>query len=194
MVILLRVWAAYDDLAAAILSTVNWSAAEDEIERSLTAYHGLKIQERQTGDEPFILLPEMPEFETREPAPARSKAYDFGFVMRGGDYSMIWPVEAKVLKNDRKLTGYLRDLDYKFLQCRAAPFSHEGALIGYLLSGNPKVVFDGIAAHIGQLLFSHPAFSARNHRTSSHKRDVPKGKSYPRDFLCHHLVMELRPR
>ena len=91
MIILLRVWAAYDDLAAAILSTVNWSAAEDEIERSLTAYHSLKIQERQTGDEPFILLPEMPEFETREPAPARSKAYDFGFVMRGGDYSMIWP-------------------------------------------------------------------------------------------------------
>jgi hypothetical protein len=193
VIILRRVWAAYDDLDTAILSRVNWSAAEDEIERSLTAYHSLKIQERQTGDEPFILHPEMPEFETREPAPARSRAYDFGFVMRGGDYSMIWPIEAKVLRNDRKLTGYLRDLDYKFLGCRAAPFSHEAALIGYLLSGNPKVVFDGIAAHVGQLLFSHPAFLARNHRTSSHKRDIPKGKAYPRDFLCHHLVMQLRP-
>lgn len=71
-VILRRVWAAYDDLDAVILSRVDWSQAEGEIERSLTAYHSAKIQERQTGDEPFILLPEMPEFETRQPAPARS--------------------------------------------------------------------------------------------------------------------------
>lgn len=190
-VILRRVWAAYDDLGPGILSKVDWSAAADEVERSLTAYHSLKIQERQTGDEPFILHPEMPEFETREPAPARSKAYDFGFVMRGGDYSMIWPVEAKVLKTDRKLTSYLRDLDDKYLKCKAAPFSHEGALMGYLLSGTPGVVFDGIAAHIGQLLFPHPAFSGRNHRTSTHKRKVPIGKHYPKDFLCHHLVMEV---
>ena|SRR5437773_1757536 len=193
VVILRRVWAAYDDLGSDILSKVNWSASEDEVERSLTAYHSLKIQERQTGDEPFIMHPEMPEFETRQPAPARSKAYDFGFVMRGGDYSMIWPIEAKVLKTDRKLSGYLRDLDEKYLTCKAAPFSHEGALIGYLLSGNPTVVFDGIASHIGELLFSHPAFSLRNHRTSTHKREVPKNKPYPKAFLCHHLVMELRP-
>ncbi|MGA2864793.1 MAG: hypothetical protein ABSF95_09920 [Verrucomicrobiota bacterium] len=194
VVILRRVWAAYDDLGAGVLSTVKWSAAEDEIERSLTAYHSLKIQERQTGDEPFILHPEMPEFESREPAPARSKAYDFGFVMRGGDYSMIWPIEAKVLKTDRRLARYLRDLDDKYLKCKAAPFSHEGALIGYLLSGNPRVVFDGITAHLGQLLFPHPIFSARNHRTSTHKREVPQGKPYPKDFLCHHLVMELGRR
>lgn len=194
VIILRRVWAAYDDLGQDILSKVNWFAAEDEIERSLTAYHSLKIQERQTGDEPFILHPEMPEFETREPAPARSKAYDFGFVMRSGDYSMIWPIEAKVLKTDRKLTGYLRDLDDKYLKCKAAPFSHEGALIGYLLSGSPSVVFDGIAQHVGQLLFAHASFAARNHRTSTHKRDVPAGKPYPKDFLCHHLVMELGPQ
>jgi hypothetical protein len=191
-VILRRVWAAYDDLDATILSRVDWFRVEDEIERSLTAYHSLKIQERQTGDEPFILHPEMPEFETRQPAPARSKAYDFGFVMRGGDYSMVWPIEAKVLKSDKKLAPYLRDLDNKFLQCKAAPFSHEGALIAYLLAGSPNVVFDGIAVHIGQLLFPSTAFSGRNHRTSNHQRDVPKDKPYPKDFLCHHLVMELK--
>lgn len=191
VVILRRVWAAYDDLGTSILNKVDWAAAADEIERSLTAYHSLKILERQTGDEPFIMLPEMPEFETREPAPARSKAYDFGFVMRGGDYSMIWPIEAKVLKTDRKLTGYLRDLEAKFLKCEAAPYSHEGALIGYLISGSPAVVFEGIAAHIGQLLLSPQEFVGRNHRTSTHKREVPQGKSYPKDFLCHHLIMEL---
>jgi hypothetical protein len=191
--ILRRVWSAYDDLGREILVKVDWSATEDEVERSLTAYHSIKIQEWQTGDEPFILHPEMPEFETRKPAPARSKAYDFGFVMRGGDYSMVWPIEAKVLKTDRKLSGYLRDLDEKLLTCKAAPFSHEGALIGYLLSGSPSVVFEGIAAHIGQLLFSHPVFSGRNHRTSTHKRDVPRDKPYPKDFLCHHLVMETKP-
>ena len=84
---------------------------------------GLPSFTQIASDEPFILHPEMPELETREPAPARSKAYDFGFVMRGGDYSIIWPVEAKVLRTDRKLTGYLRDLDDKFLKCKAAPFS-----------------------------------------------------------------------
>jgi len=191
VVILRRVWAAYDDLGADILSKVNWTAAEDEIERSLTAYHSIKIQEQQTGDEPFILIPEMPEFETRAPAPARSKACDFGFVMRGGDYSMVWPIEAKVLKTDRKLTGYLRDLDDKFLKCKAAPYSHEGALIGYLISGSQGVVFDGIAAHIGQLLLLPQEFAGRHHRTSTHKREVPHGKPYPKDFLCHHLVMQV---
>ena len=53
--------------------------------------------------------------------------------MRAGDYSVIWPIEAKVLKTDRKLAPYLRDLDDKYLKCKAAPFSHEGALIGYLI-------------------------------------------------------------
>jgi hypothetical protein len=194
VLILHRVWAAYDDLGADILSKIDWAAAADEIERSLTAYHSLKMLERQTGDEPFIMLPEMPEFETREPAPARSKAYDFGFVMRGGDYSMIWPIEAKVLKTDRKLSGYLRDLEAKFLKCQAAPYSREGALIGYLISGNPSVVFEGITAHIGQLLLPPQEFAGRNHRTSTHQREVPQGKSYPTDFLCHHLVMELGRR
>jgi hypothetical protein len=107
---------------------------------------------------------------------------------------VIWPIEAKVLKPDRKLTGYLHDLDDKYLRCRAAPFSHEGALIAYLLSGEPGVVFGGISAHIGQLLFPHQDFPARNHRTSTHQREVPQGKPYPRAFLCHHLVMEMRPR
>jgi hypothetical protein len=68
VVILHRVWAAYDDLDAEILSKVDWTAAEDEVERSLTFYHSVKVQERQNGDEPFILIPETPEFETREPA------------------------------------------------------------------------------------------------------------------------------
>ncbi|MCW5552347.1 MAG: hypothetical protein KIS67_09275 [Verrucomicrobiae bacterium] len=192
VVILRRVWAAYDNLGADVLNKVNWDAAEDELERSLTFYHSVKIQELQTGDEPFILIPETPEFETRKPAPARSAAYDFGFVMRGGDWSMIWPIEAKVLRTDRKLSGYLRDLDDKYLKCKGAPFSHEGALIGYLISGSPIVVFDGIAAHIGQLLFSPHEFAGRNHRTSTHKREVPHGKPYSKDFLCHHLVMEVR--
>jgi len=191
VIILRRVWAAYDKLGDSILNKVDWNTAEDEIERSLTFYHSAKIQELQAGDEPFILIPESPEFETREPAPARSVAYDFGFVTRAGDYSMIWPIEAKVLKTDQKLSGYLRDLDDKFLKCKAAPFSHEGALIGYLISGNPVTVFEGISAHIGQLLLSPQEFAGRNHRTSSHVREVPNGKIFPRDFLCHHLIMEV---
>src|SRR6266581_656932 len=56
--ILRRVWLAYDDLRRDILPNGNWARAEDEVERSLTAYHSLKIQQRQTGDEPFILVPE----------------------------------------------------------------------------------------------------------------------------------------
>jgi hypothetical protein len=108
--------------------------------------------------------------------------------------NLLWPIEAKVLKADRKLTSYLRDLDEKFLKCKAAPFSHEGALIGYLISGNPAVVFDGIAAHVGQLLLSPHEFAGRNHRTSNHKREVAQGKPYPKDFLCHHLIMELGHR
>ncbi len=171
---------------------MNWARAEDEVERSLTAYHSLKIQERQTGDEPFILVPEMPEFETREPAPARSRAYDFGFVTRGGDYSLIWPIEAKVLVHDASLDKYLKDLNGKYLNCALAPYSHEGALIGYFKSGSPAVVFENLAKKIGRLLFGHPSFPDRNHRTSDHDRTVPKEEPYPRAFRCHHLVMELQ--
>jgi hypothetical protein len=82
-------------------------------------------------------------------------------------------------------------LDDKFLKCKAAPFSHEGPLIGYLISGTPAVVFDGIAARIGQLLLSPDEFMGRNHRASVHQREVPKGRPYPKHFHCHHLVMEV---
>jgi hypothetical protein len=109
----------------------------------------------------------------------------------GGDWSLIWPIEAKVLKTDQNLAGYLRDLNDKYLKCKASPFSHEGALIGYLVSGIPDTVLDGIATHIGQLLISPREFAGRNHRTFTHNREVTREKFYPKNFLCHHLIMQL---
>jgi hypothetical protein len=65
-------------------------------------------------------------------------------------------------------------------------------MLGYLLSGKPAKVFSKIEKSLGVKLTKHPDFINRDHRQSSHIRNVPECKNYPANFCCHHLMMVLQ--
>jgi hypothetical protein len=102
----------------------------------------------------------------------------------------MWPLEAKVLETPSGVSDYVGDVRQQFLTCRYAPFCGEGAMMGYLLSGATDDAFKNIEQKVPCTLTTHPKFGTRAHRISRHDRTVPLGKSYPADFLCHHLMLE----
>lgn len=192
-VVLLRyVWEAYDLLKIEVLSQINVNQAEDELERSITQLLEPRIHRVMTGDEPFYVQHGSYENETRKPPPAQPPEYDIAFVLSGCP-RVMWPLEAKVLISDKAVSKYVKDVNNEFIKCRYAPFSKEGGMIGYLFSGDPNITFLNIANSLNCSLYHHPAFPKRPHKTSNHKRKVPKGKPYPSKFCCHHLILQLEP-
>ena len=99
-------------------------------------------------------------------------------------------MEAKVLETVVSVSEYARDIQEQYLNCRYAPFSSEGAMLGYLLSGTPTGAFKNIAEKVACELEDHPDFPSRPQKLSNHVRSVPTGKAYPLTFRCHHLMLE----
>lgn len=182
------IWKGYDSLSNAILLKIDCTQAEDQIERSVTQYLTPKIRDNMTGYEPFDVEQGVNEFETREPSPAQPPVYDIAFVLRQNE-RVMWPLEAKVLKSDGSVGEYVKEITRNFLTCRYAPFSSEGAMLGYLLSGKPSNAFANIAKKTPCTLRKSSAFSKRNHMISDHVRSIRRGKPYPANFVCHHLIL-----
>jgi hypothetical protein len=160
-----------------------------DLERSITQLLEPRIDAAMSGDEPFYIQHSPFEQETMAQPPAQPPAYDLAFVLRA-DERIMWPLEAKVLETPRRLSEYERDIQEEFLKCRYAPFSGAAAMLGYLLTGSPVEALDAIAVRLNCDLKLVPAFQDRPHRISSHHRTVPEGKSYVRNFNCHHLILE----
>ncbi len=189
--ILTRVWEGYDLLASDELSRIKDFANVEQVERSLTDLHYDKIVALQSGDEPFLPTREVPNFDARHSAKAMPPTNDFGFKIRGGDLSLVWPLEAKVVSQAARVDDYLRDLKDKYLKCRSSPFSPEAGLIAYLVDANIEATCSAISAGIGQSLARSKTFSKRSHWTTDHVRQVPANKRYASTFRCHHLLMPL---
>ena len=185
------IWAGYDLLVAEILSKADWHVAKDDLEREISQLLEIRIR-RSMPQVTFCYIQHEPkERETRKPAPAQPPEYDLAFVLYSNE-RIMWPMEAKILKTDQQVDGYIKDIQNEFLTCRYAPFSDEGAMLGYMLSGLPDIVFLKIAEALGAKLKGHRDFPNRYHRISSHLRLVPKGKPYPKNFRCHHLMMPVK--
>ncbi len=189
--ILIRlVWEGYDRLVNEFLSPINFDDKEEQLERSITQALVVKIHKVKTGDEPFLVLQEVYEFETSKSAQAQPPQYDIAFILIAND-RIIWPLEAKVLKSDGAVGEYIKEINENFITCRYAPFSSQGGMVGYLFSGDPNKAFTNIETKIPCTLNDHPDFLTRDHKTSDHQRVVPPGKSYPTEFRCHHLLLKI---
>jgi hypothetical protein len=190
-ILLALVWKAYDKFCKETVVQVDCSKEDEDLERDITQLYEPMIHEVMTGYEPFYVQHGPYERESRESAPAQPPQYDIAFILRNNP-RVMWPLEAKVLRTDGRVAGYIKDMQCNFLTCRYAPFSSEAAMLGYLLSGNSKVVFVSIAQKSKWELNVHKDFPKRNHRTSDHKRKVPKDKHYPVHFRCHHIIFNIR--
>jgi hypothetical protein len=95
------------------------------------------------------------------------------------------PIEAKVVLTPNALAEYLKDVRNKFIAGIAAPIVGEGAMIGYLLSGDDGEFFDELGGEMKLSFMTMPKFRDRPHRTSEHARN-----SRP-DLRLHHMAMRL---
>lgn len=185
------VWKAYDNFCAEVFSRVDCSKEDEDLERDVTELFELEIRKVMTGYEPFNVQHGPHERETRANAPAQPPQYDIAFRLVSNP-RVMWPLEAKVLRSDGSVAKYITEIEENFLTCRYSPFSSEAAMLAYLLSGDPERAFANIVEKGGWELTPHPGFLDRDHRTSDHEREVPEGKSYPIQFRCHHLILQLR--
>jgi hypothetical protein len=188
-IMLSALWHAYDALIANPNLKSALSVATDDLERGLTRLIYFATEDLLTGDEPFRLLPEAPEDESRKKPPARPRTYDIAFAMRINP-RIMWSVEAKVLASPTSLSDYVGTLKQRYLSGDYAPFVAEGAMAGYLLQGKANDAFKAIAGQLRVRLAYPNQWKGRDHRVSTHCRRIPQGKPYPKRFRCHHLIME----
>jgi hypothetical protein len=182
------VWGAWDLLRQEVLSKVDCTQSDRDLERSVTQYLEPRIHKVMPGESPFYVQHAPHEFETAKKPPAQPKVPDIAFVLWVNP-RITWPLEAKTLRTDGAVGPYVKELKENFLNCKYAPFSSEGGMLGYLVSGNPARAINNIAAGVPCELAPHPQFLDRDHRTSDHERNVPSGKPYPREFRCHHMIL-----
>ena len=96
-----------------------------------------------------------------------------------------------VLRHERDLAAYLKEIRDNLLTSRYATFSREAAMLGYLLGGDSETTLGYIAARMAEPLLPHPHFLDRPHRVSEHVRDTSADPDVPTAFWCHHLVMHV---
>ncbi|MEM9219098.1 MAG: hypothetical protein AAGD25_32790 [Cyanobacteria bacterium P01_F01_bin.150] len=190
-VLLGLIWQGYDLYQENVLSKIDLTQADDQIERDVTQSLSLYIEQAKSGFEPFYIRSEWFEMEGRKSP--RPKQYDLAFVWSNPPNSRIaWPLEAKILRSDKAITEYVNEITNNYLTCGYSPFSSEGRMLGYLLKGDASVAFKNIAKAVPCVLADYPAFPGRDHKTSDHVRDVASDKNYPVSFRCHHLLFQIR--
>lgn len=191
-VLLNLIWQGYDLYQNDVLSKIDLSKADDQLERDITQSLSIYIEQARSGFEPFVIRSEWFESEMRQPSPARPKQYDLAFIWYSPpNPRIVWPIEAKVLHSDGSVSEYVKEILDNYLICRYAPFSSEAGMLGYLLKGDCQKAFDNIAISGPFALSNHPDFSNREHRTSDHQRIIPAGENYPSNFRCHHLLLKI---
>lgn len=178
------VWVAYDDMR-----TNPPPIDTKDLERSITQLLEYRIRKAMSGFEPFYVQHGPFERETMKAPPAQPPEYDLAFVFLE-DERVMWPLEAKVLKTPKTISKYNHDVQDEFLTCRYAPFVDSGAMLGYLLSGNPEDTLSEIAKKLPCDMKLVPEHINRPNTYSKHKRLVPSGKPYPENFVCYHLILE----
>jgi hypothetical protein len=183
--ILLRfVWQAYEQLK------IDQPFIDGrDLERSITQVLEPRINREMSGDEPFYVQHGPYERATMQAPPAQPPQYDIAFVQLA-DERIMWPMEAKVLETDRAVADYVKDIREQFLTCRYAPFSGDGAMLGYLLLGSTNKAFNNIAKKTPCVLEDFPAYITRPHKLSRHTRSGPFCKIQHSEFRCHHLILE----
>lgn len=176
------IWKGYDGLKVA-----QPKIDPSDLERSITQNLELCARRAMSGYEPFDLQHGSYEHETMLDPPAQPPQYDLAFILRS-DSRIRWPLEAKVMETPGTVADYIHDINDQYLTCRYAPFSSSAAMLGYLLSGSPADAFARIGKQLNCTMES--SGSDRPQRVTRHVRSVPKGKTYPASFACHHLVLE----
>jgi hypothetical protein len=189
------VWEGYDLLCVEMLDHIDWELADEQLERSITMHLEACIHQVKSGGEPFGVQHERPEEATRTSAQAKPPANDIAFYPfpSQGNPRWNWPIEAKILHTDQAIAEYVKAVQGEYIGCIYAPFTGEGAMVGFLLKGNPQAVLVKVSQVLRCAMTPHPRFSPpRAHSVSDHRRTIEGGKPYCPSLRCHHLIMSVK--
>jgi hypothetical protein len=195
--LLSAVWKGYDLLYSTFLSQIPWHLQHEDLERSITQIFEKAIRDVMNPYMPCYIQHGPFERASRAGGNAQPPTYDLAFILIN-DIRIMWPLEAKVIKNDKNtgenLKDYIDTLNNRFITCYYAPFSSSAAMVGYLIAGEPDNVLENISSRIKDGLKSYSQFSLRNHKVSEHLRNVPHDQEdyYPKEFRCHHMIMRMK--
>jgi len=167
---------------------IDWTQDYENCERSINQMVANCIRDQMTDRPPFWLEHHPFEDENRSPAPAVPKAPDLAFVLRANPRATL-PIEAKVLDTDGAVAEYIHEITENFLECRYAPFSSHGGMLGYLRQGTVDNAIISIQNALNCKLEQVAALASRKHHASKHRRGSRKCSGYPRDFSCHHMIV-----
>jgi hypothetical protein len=185
------IFAGIDLLHAEVLATA-WGEAPAQLERSLGQLLYVRMARSQDRALPFVIIHEPWDPEYLVNRRARPPQPDIGFVLNAFERA-VWPVEMKVMRADDDVGEYCDEVRGNFLTGRYASFSGEGAMLGYLLTGNPEVAYKNIAMNVPCVLTVGEFEPPRLHRVSKHDREVPAEEYYSTTLICHHLLVQVGP-
>lgn len=189
--ILLRlVWAAYDRLKRDHLDREPILQEDERKEESLNLLLALAIDGCKDKFAPFSVVHEVPEQTAGKGGRAQSPHPDIGFCFYENPRA-VWPLEGKILESEHDVLAYCAEVMSNFLTGRYATFSNEGAMVGYLLSGDSRDVFMHIRKGINCRLLRHRVVRDRPHRVSRHAREKLPDPGSPAFFLCHHMILQI---
>ena len=186
------VWQAYANFSAEVMSKQSVLDIS-ELERTITQELCIEIEAvLRTMDsfEGFVLIHESWELSSLSGTTGRPKQPDIAFVLRA-ERRVSWPFDAKILNTDGNVAEYIKEVKDNFLSCNYAPYSSEGGMLGYLLSGDTSTAFTNISIKSGFVLQQYVPFPTRSHRVSSHTRTDSRCVNAPHQFSCHHLLLKL---
>lgn len=184
------VWRGYDRLAEEYgpeIAVPDDRQIERDIASALASYMTLE-HDPLAG---FHVQHEAPEIATAASDGAHPPACDIAFILNV-NRRIRWPLEAKVLQNERGVGAYVAEVRDNLLTGRYAPFCLSAGLLGFLLAGRPEVAADRIAEKLSVALKPLPPYyPERPHYRSRHHRNPNYPGAVSGTFTCHHLIMPM---
>jgi hypothetical protein len=181
-------WAGFDSLKAEILDQHPSPSREDaDLERDLTELLFSFVVRSMPAALPYYLHHEKKERESASPG-GQPPEPDLSFIFFA-NIRITFPIDSKILERDRPsdLTDYVKTVNDRFLACIYAPFSKEGAMLGFLLAGSVRTLYNNLSKALRCRLSTNSYSPGRSHRTSRHNRTAAACRYTA--FRCHHLVM-----
>jgi len=186
-VLLGYVWQGFDKLMD---EAFDVSKSDDNLEDDITYAAYCRIHDIMPPSSPYQVIHQPREREHKQPS-GQAPTSDLGFRLRGGNVRSHFTIEAKVIPTKRTVSKYVGEIRCNLLTGRYSTFSSEAAMVGYLLSGSPRVTFDAISQSLQSPLYPYPPFGQRHHRYSDHNRQANSTGIFTA-FRCHHLLVSFR--
>lgn len=182
------VWVGFDSFKSEILDKNAAPSRENaDLERDLTELLYPYICRAMPATLPYYLQHEKKERESAQPR-RQPPEPDLSFVLNANP-RVTFPMDAKVLERDTvaAMGDYVDTVRNRFIAGVYAPFSKEGAMLGFLLSGSMATVFRSLGRALRCRVSRRNYLTGRHHRTSTHNR--PRAQYLA--FRCHHLLMAI---